>query len=72
MRKLRKDESACNSYIQNHPTCNKCLRNIAFFSNNHQLWTNFEAKVTGSLEIECDGFVEKTEVSHINDFEVEG
>jgi hypothetical protein len=56
IQKLPETENACNSYVQGHNKCDKCLRNIGFYSMTHKKWGRY----TLDLETEeCEGYIKR-------------
>jgi hypothetical protein len=53
MLKLDKKDNACSTYEQSNIVCNKCVRNIGFYSMEHKKWGKYEI-VAGH----CSGFID--------------
>ena len=56
MKILPIDKEACTTYIQGNAICEKCLRNIGFYSKEHFLWNKFKFNHKNNS---CDHFLEK-------------
>ena len=52
---LLNTDNACSTYVQGNELCNKCIRNIGFYSDSHITWENYKL-----LNNSCVGFIEKT------------